>query len=272
MFSQIVLAWNIVELKSIEKVVEISDEEPSIAMKFALDNPVPLSMSLFEKLFLPYLNSNSPIELDDTLHMTVSSMEMANRRYRKTAAVDKRNKKEARKHVKSLFPSLVEFNATSHNATMNVNDTGVEEEENDELVLPPYVEKQEEEGAYASNITTKSKTRRNKYDTINQGSGFDEQKNVRNLPENLKIRIKVAYDQSFHNLMTSYNISPATALRYLSQILKQIFDKEVIPGLDTNIEVDVSSGNYLFKKIAYGYTMYKNKKKLLKDCSTKYYF
>ena len=123
-----------------------------------------------------------------------------------------------------------------------VNYTSMNDIEKDELNPPKYVKEQEEWQANVSqskfNMAAQIKSK------FNRQTG-NSQDTKAHLPTNLKVRVKVAYDQSFHNLMSTYNISPAYALWYLTELVKQIF---ALPGLQTKIKLEISSGKFFMRQ------------------------
>ena len=121
------------------------------------------------------------------------------------------------------------------------NHTLVEDDDSDELTLPPYVEEQEEEELGTSARAMLERMMKRKEVRIkNRDNDKEYQKRGVSLPSKLKVKIKIAYDQSFSDLISQFNLSPAVSFWYLTKYLKKIFD---FPGLGTKINLDVSRGN-----------------------------
>jgi hypothetical protein len=181
-------------------------------------------------------------EGDDTSKLEVYER-MKNVNYMKMARLTLDNALGKKRIRGSVMPLDLFFNNTkmiTNNDTKSGNDTEVEEDDNDELNLPPYVQEEEDKDTF---LTQRLLSKITSLKSLKSQIDEKVQKREETLPKHLRIGVKVGYDQSFHNLITGYGYSPAYILWYLSELLKQIF---ALPGLDTKIEVDVSSGNFNF--------------------------
>ena len=229
---------------------DFSHENPVLGFQLSLDNPKHLEISPFEKSMLTSLNRN--FEESDVRSELEIHKKMKNVHYRKIAKLTLDNALGKKKIRGSVMPLDLDFNITkmiANNDAKSENDTEMQEDDNDALRLPSYVQEQEDNGTFLpgrllSKITAMKSLKPQLDEKV--------QKREQTLPEHLKIRVKIGYDQSFHNLFTGYGYYPPYIIWYLSELLKQIF---ALPGLGTKIEIDASSGNFNLKHYILSYVI-----------------
>ena len=213
------------------------EQKQYLGMKIALRDPKPLEISqreesIFSLLQNEFENDKGEFLVSPTYLESVLST-VQNNRLKENA--------EKRGVVSEL---QLNSNATSpflqNNNTDDSRKSKIMENEDDELFLPPSVLKQEEIMSIPSKrfLNELAKSKYAEQNVVLKHA--EDKKRSLSLPKTLKIRIKVAYDQSFNDLIRSFNYSPTFILRYMTQLLKQIFQ---LPGLDTIIEPEVSTGN-----------------------------
>ena len=212
-----------------------------MGMKVALLDPTPLEISQFEKSIFPSLVKAFEDEKSDIVDITNT---MTN-----TLSKLSSNKIGSKDGIRGLATKLKPNNKTEitnlllqimmTDQTDDDRKTKIMEDENDELILPPSVLKQEENMTIPSKRFT-SDFVKSKFPKKAVLKALESKKRSTSLPKTLKIRIKVAYDQSFNDLIRSFNYSPEYILKYLTLLLKQIFQ---LPGLNSTILPEVSSGN-----------------------------
>ena len=143
-----------------------------------------------------------------------------------------------------ILPFGLTFNETNvmdkYKDTLNNHTT--EHDDSDELIPPEYVQElEQDEGAYDDDESSSTES-----DVLNRSLDASQSPSIRNgylaLPGNLKLRLKVVYDQSFHDLMRKLNLWPVNAINYMANIVKKIF---ALPGLQTKLELDVDEGKYI---------------------------
>ena len=143
-----------------------------------------------------------------------------------------------------ILPFDLTFNETNvmEKYKNSLNNHTTEHDDSDELIPPEYVQKLEEnEDVFDDDDEVESST--TKSDRLIKSQDASPSLPIRNgilaLPKNLKLRLKVVYDQSFHDLMRGLKLWPVNAINYMANMVKEIF---VLPGLDTILELDVAGG------------------------------
>ena len=226
----------------------ILDKNPEsefiLGEKVALNAPKPLEVSRLEKSVLMSFkhayNPNKSIGLRKLLKYPKPK----DSKYDSIDDLRLQSLSRQKKNISSV--PLLNFQDNDTSVSMNDdlligNHTLVEDDDSDELTLPPYVEEQEEEELGTSARAMLERMMKRKEVRIKNGDNDKEyQKRGVSLPSKLKVKIKIAYDQSFSDLITQFNLSPAVSFWYLTKYLKKIFD---FPGLGTKIHLDVSRGN-----------------------------
>ena len=227
------------------KSISIEDNENSysrseMGMKVVLKDPTPLEISQFEKSIFPSLMKAFEDEKSDIVEISQTKIN--------TLSKLSSNKIGSKDGIRGLATKLKPNNKTEitnlllqimmTDQTDDDRKTKIMEDENDELILPPSVLKQEENMTIPSKRFT-SDFVKSKFTEKAVLKASESKKRSTSLPKTLKIRIKVVYDQSFNDLIRSFNYSPEFILSYLTQLLKQIFQ---LPGLETTIQPEVSSG------------------------------
>ena len=228
-----------------KSISNVDNENPysrsKMGMKVALQDPTPLEISQFEKSIFPSLMKALEDEKSDNVDITKTIMNTLS----KSSSDEIGLKDGTRGLATKLKPNnktditnlLLQIMMTDQ--TDDDRKTEVMEDKNDELILPPSVLKQEENMTIPSKHFT-SDFIKSKFPKQAVLKALESKKRSASVPKTLKIRIKVVYDQSFNDLIRSFNYSPEFILRYLTQLLKQIFQ---LPGLDTTIQPEVSSGS-----------------------------
>ena len=124
-----------------------------------------------------------------------------------------------------------------------LNNPATEHDDSDELIPPEYVQKLEENEDLFDDDHDEVESATTKSDRLIRSRDASPSLPIRNgirvLPKNLKLRLKVVYDQSFHDLMRRLNLWPVNAINYMANMVKEIF---VLPGLDTTLALDVAGG------------------------------
>ena len=228
--------------------ISILDQNPEsefiLGEKVALNAPKPLEVSRLEKSVLMSFKQAHYPSKKMGLRNFLKYPKPKDTKYNSIGDVELQSLLRQKKNMSSEPLLNFEDNGTSvsmNNNPLIGNHTLVEDDDSDELTLPPYVEEQEEEELGTSTrgmleIMMKRKEVRMKNRDI------DKEYHERGvtLPSNLNVKIKVAYDQSFSDLISQFNLSPAVSFWYLTKYLKKIFS---FPGLGTRIDLDVSTGN-----------------------------
>ena len=228
--------------------ISILDQNPEskfiLGEKVALDAPKPLDVSRLEKLVLmSFEHANHPRKRMG-LRKIFKYPKLKDLKYKSIDDIRLQSLPRQKKNM-SLVP-LLDFKDNNSSVSINNNllignHTLVEDDDSDELTLPPYVEEQEEEELGTSTRGMLERMMKSKEVRI-RTVAIDKENQERGvtLPSNLKVKIKIAYDQSFSDLISQFNLSPAVSFWYLTKYLKKIFD---FPGLGTKIHLDVSRGN-----------------------------
>ena len=232
----IVLCINKTNCKSISKIEDASiNPNSQLGMMIALHDPKSLKISELEESIFSLLKN----EIANDKNEIISKSKLIKRTLSMTEQIKFDANEETRGIASQFKPHINATNPFQQNDTNNVNKSKLIEDKDDELFLPPSVLKQEEiisipSKRYISKSTNSKSTEQN---VVLKHS--EDKKRSLELPKTLKVRIKVAYDQSFNDLIRSFNYSPSFILRYMTQLLKQIFQ---LPGLNTTIEPEVSTG------------------------------
>ena len=247
-----VLCVNKTNCKSISKIeAAFINQNSQLGMMIALHDPKPLKISKFEQSIFSLLKNEIANDKDEILSKS--------KLIKRVFSMTEQNKFDANEETRGIAsefkPDINATNLFQQNDTNNANKSKLIEEKDDELFLPPSVLKQEEIISIPSKrYISKSANSKSTEQNVVLKHSEDKKRNLE-LPKTLKMRIKVAYDQSFNDLIRSFNYSPSFILRYMTQLLKQIFQ---LPGLDTTIEPDVSTGKRrkkraLFQKMLHIY-------------------
>ena len=232
------------ELGRISILDKNSESEFFLGEKVALDAPKPLKMSRLEKLVLMSFKHAYNPSKNMGLRKLLKFPKPKDSKYNSIDDLRLRSLFRQKKNMSSVPLLNFEDNDTSvsmNNDLLIGNHTLVEDDDSDELTLPPYVEVQEEEELGTSARAMLERMMKRKEVRMKNGDIDEEyQKRGVTLPSKLKVKIKIAYDQSFSDLISQFNLSPAVSFWYLTKYLKKIFD---FPGLGTKIHLDVSRGN-----------------------------
>ena len=237
-----VLCINRINCKSISKIETSSINQNShLGMMIALHDPKPLKISKFEESIFSLLKNEIANDKDEIF----SKSKLIKSVFSRTEQNKFDANEETRGIASEFIPDINATNPFQQNYTNSANKSKLIEDKDDELFLPPSVLKQEEMISIPSKryISDSANSKSTEQNIILKH--LEDKKRSLELPKTLKIRIKVAYDQSFDNLIRSFNYSPSFILRYMTQLLKQIFQ---LPGLDTKIEPEVSTGKRRNKK------------------------
>ena len=226
----------------------ILDKNPEsefiLGEKVALDAPKPLEVSRLEKsVLMSFKHAHHPSKKMG-LRKLLKYPKPKDTKYNSIGDVQLQSLPRQKKNISSVPLLNFEDNGTSvsmNNNPLIGNHTLVEDDDSDELTLPPYVEEQEEEELGTSARAMLERMMKRKEARM-KNRDIDQEHHERGvpLPSNLKVKIKIAYDQSFADLISQFNLSPAVSFWYLTKYLKKIFD---FPGLGTKIQLDVSRGN-----------------------------
>ena len=245
-----VLCINKTNCKSVSRIEAPSiNQNSQLGMMIALHDPKPLKISKFEESIFSLMKNDIRNYKDEIL----SKSDLIKRVFSRT----EQNKFEANEKTRGIVsdfkPDINATNPFQQNDTNNANKSKLLEDKDDELFLPPSVLKQEEIISIPSKryISDSANSKSTEQNVVLKHS--EDKKRSLELPKTLKIRIKVAYDQSFNDLIRSFNYSPSFILRYMTQLLKQIFQ---LPGLGTKIEPEVSTGkrpkkSFISKDVTY---------------------
>ena len=237
-----VLCINRINCKSISNIETSSINQNShLGMMIALHDPKPLKISKFEESIFSLLKNEIANDKDEIF----SKSKLIKSVFSRTEQNKFDANEETRGIASEFIPDINATNPFQQNYTNSANKSKLIEDKDDELFLPPSVLKQEEMISIPSKryISDSANSKSTEQNIILKH--LEDKKRSLELPKTLKIRIKVAYDQSFDNLIRSLNYSPSFILRYMTQLLKQIFQ---LPGLDTKIEPEVSTGKRRNKK------------------------
>ena len=235
------------ELGRISILDKNSESEFFLGEKVALDAPKPLEVSRLERsVLMSFKHAYNPSK-SMGLRSILKYPKLKDLKYNSIDDLRLQSLYRQRKNMTSVPLLNFEDNGTSvsmNNNPLIGNHTLVEDDDSDELTLPPYVEEQEEEELGTSTRGMLERMMKRK-EVRMKNRDIDKEYHERGvaLPSNLNVKIKVAYDQSFSDLITQFNLSPAVSFWYLTKYLKKIFD---FPGLGTKIHLDVSRGNSYF--------------------------